>query len=681
MYMKRLFSIFSFCMITACLYAGTYKQVGYIKEKSSDTHKGNKLVGVKIKVKNRKATYFSGKNGLFTLDGLDKIFSFEEISYKDYILVDDEDLVWKRETSSEPIKILMVSPKAFLEEAKRYYEPMLAEAKKNNSKLKIDNEQLLEQLRKKSERLAKIDYDELSVVDKEVRACLLKGEFHKADSLILSKGSIEERMTYGKKTVSSIVNDFKILSDNALIEYDIDKSIKFLENIIEIDPDNIPVLLDLGYIYCQYKSDVQSGQVYINQALFFAKKAMETSPTELSECYSCLGMSYMYSRNYKECIHAIRNSLSQYSVPNIPEITESSKMEIDTINMGSYPITTRKDTSLVNDAYLISKIIYGLQGKHRLAQRIEKLRASLIHESQDVESLVSQMIFDEVQNFQVGLYQTVIKDLSGIWEIVKDVQFNDNHTMICYLLAASYSNSEKLDSAYYFSDQIIQYYKQEKKNHYDQYYLGAWTIKIKTLLREEKYDEALYDIETVKKEIDFQTTPYLDLTCQIYNNEGLAYLEKQDYEKAIDMLTKANDIIVELDNSGYTINDINILINANLAVAYEKKDDKETALKYIYKAFSQAKKLYKEIGCEHPIFYGVVDQMYLLEVKSDLYKDAMETAILCYNGLDDEKDKYRKRIENCYKLANKSKEFKKTKEYKELITKYKEFIEKHSSQQ
>ncbi len=127
------------------------------------------MSGVKIKVKDRNATYFSGADGYCTLDGLDDVFSFEEIEYDGYILVDDEDLVLKRKPSSEPVKILMVSPKAFWEEAERYYEPMLAEAMKNNAKLKIDNEQLLEQLRKKSERLAMIDYDELNEVDKQVR--------------------------------------------------------------------------------------------------------------------------------------------------------------------------------------------------------------------------------------------------------------------------------------------------------------------------------------------------------------------------------------------------------------------------------------------------------------------------------------------------------------------------------
>ena len=79
--MKWIVVLVAICTLSSGLYAETYTQKGYIKEKGSDTHKGGKLSGVKIKVKNRDAVYFSGKDGSFTLDGLDKVFSFEEITH------------------------------------------------------------------------------------------------------------------------------------------------------------------------------------------------------------------------------------------------------------------------------------------------------------------------------------------------------------------------------------------------------------------------------------------------------------------------------------------------------------------------------------------------------------------------------------------------------------------------
>lgn len=665
-------------LVVCGLFAGTYKQVGYIKEKSSDIHKGNRLYGVKLKVKNRNAIYFSDKKGNFTLDGLEKKFSFEEISHKDYVLLDDEDLVMRREASSVPLKIIMVSPKAFREEAKRYYEPMLAEVKKHNIELKIDNEKLLEKLRKKSERLAKVDYDELNEIDKMVRDFLRKGEFHKADSLILSKGSIEERMRYGTKVVKSIVNDFKILSDNALIELDYDKSIKYLENIIAIDPDNIEILLELGNAYCQFKSDVLSGQAYINQAIFFAKRNFKESPTELADCYTYLGDSFTYSRNYVECINALRQALALYNVPNIPEIKENSVMEIDSIHKGVYPILTSKDSSIVNDAYTSAAIIYGLQGHFRLVIDIKQMKNKLINSLDDYEAIVTNYLSDEVLNFQVGLYHKVINDLSEFGNNIDDIDFSDSHAIICYLLGGSYSQTDKIDSAYYYTNKIIKYYKQKKKNYYDQYYIGAWAIQIKTLVREGRYDDALVYTDSLEKEIDLRQVPFQDMISMIYNNKGLSLIGKEEYEKALIELHKSAEILADLNKKGNPITEMNVIVYANLALAYQKTNMNEYAQKYIYKAFSQGQKIFKDIGYEHPTFYVVVDEMYQIELERKLFKEAMETAIYCYKVLDDMKITYRNRIDECYQLAKKNRQYKKEKEYKELIVKYRNFINSYT---
>ena len=74
--------------------------------------------------------------------------------------------------------------------------------------------------------------------------------------------------------------------------------------------------------------------------------------------------------------------------------------------------------------------------------------------------------------------------------------------MYVFLLAGSYSQTNKIDSAYYYADKIIDYYKLKRNNYYDQYYLGAWTIKAKGLVMEKKYELAIACIETVEQEID-----------------------------------------------------------------------------------------------------------------------------------------------------------------------------------
>jgi hypothetical protein len=133
-----------------------------------------------------------------------------------------------------------------------------------------------------------------------------------------------------------------------------------------------------------------------------------------------------------------------------------------------------------------------------------------------------------------------------------------------------------------------------------------------------------------------------------------------------------------MNNAGTPPNTLNVLVNSNLSFAYENLDALIDARHYSYKAFLYAKELYKELGYEHYLFYNIVNQMYLLEVKSNKYKEAMVTAIECYRLLDNEKDVYRKRIDKCYVMAKRSKQYRKQKEYKELVEMYKEFISNES---
>ncbi len=479
------------------------------------------------------------------------------------------------------------------------------------------------------------------------------------------------------KAVSSIVNDFKILSDNALIEYDADKSIEYLENIISIDPDNIPVLLELGNIYCQYKSDIPSGQVYINQAIFFARKAQRDTPTELAECHFAKGVSYLYNRKYKESINSIRKSLSFYAVPNVPEIDESSDMEIDSLHIGSYPMTTANDTSLVCNAYSVANAVYGMQGKYRLVLDINNIIESYMPDSEDYEALLTRFISEELLKFQAGLYETVIEDLNGIMDSINDVEFSDAHVVIYYLLANCFSETSRLDSVDFYADKIIHYYRHKKKNYFDQYYIGTCAIKTKVLLEKEQYLDALSCINDIENEVDLEQSPFQDLTSMIYNNKGVAYMGLEEYDKALVELLKANNIQKKMHDEGSPVNAMNILLNSNISAIYGEKNDLENALEYIYQAFSQCISLYKEIGYEHPLVYVIVNQMYLLEIESRIYKDAMKTAIICYTELDDAKYLYRERIDECLKLANESKQYRKQKEYRELLSVYKEFVEEY----
>lgn len=124
--MKRILTVLILTLFTTLVsLAGNYTQIGYVKEKSSFFKKSKPVKNVRIRVKNRNADFLSDEQGAFKLDGLNQLYRFESIRFKDYILVDEEELFTDHQISKVPLKILVASPIAFKEEVESYYNPMI----------------------------------------------------------------------------------------------------------------------------------------------------------------------------------------------------------------------------------------------------------------------------------------------------------------------------------------------------------------------------------------------------------------------------------------------------------------------------------------------------------------------------------------------------------------------------
>lgn len=674
--MKRISTILFLTLFTTLVsLAGNYTQFGYVKEKSSFFKKSKPVKNVRIRVKNRNADFLSDEQGAFKLDGLNQLYRFESIRFKDYILIDEEELFTDHQISKVPLKIFVVSPNAFKEEVESYYNPMINEYLKKNKNLIRDLDKIKKDLRQKSERLAKIDFESLDEIDKKVRECLLNGYFDRADSLILSKGTKEQRMEYGYKVVKSIVNDFKILSENALLKNDIDKAVGYLEECINIDPQNSSVLLEISNIFMLYKADIEKAKEYINQALFFTKRT--GTYTDIADCYLTLGLANIYDRNFDESIKNIRNALSLYNVPNLPQINEGEN--IDSINVGKNSVILRKDSINVLNAYDFAIVLYTMQGKFKIALNIMDIKEqySLNHfvEDEDFESVLLDAITRTRLNLDVGNWSTVI-ETSKIFVTDTDSSCSYYQIPFLFLSGISYSQIGEPDSASICLDKIEKFFSNNKSRINDQYYLGARTLRSTLLLNDEKFEEVNGYIEDIRKTIDLEKSPYQDYVATLYSNLGVASIKMQHYDKGLNYLLFADSITSNMHKNGMPDNSLDVIICLNIAYAYSNNDDKERALSYIYKSFSIAKKIYKEIGYEHPIFYQTIDMMFSIEFDAGKYKDAMETAIWAFKVLDEDKDLRLKWIDICYAQASKDKAFKKGKDFKEMKQLYDEHKKK-----
>lgn len=198
-------------------------QKGYVKTKgrlgsNGVVMAGKRISGATVLIKGRSAV-LSQSNGTFSFPVPAQNFYLQNVQKQGYVLTDPEILSKPYTYSSNDMILVMETPEEQLEEqldaASRIRTTLTSQLQKKESeikKLKDDKKISIEkyqELRKEllaaqqgNERLvnemvesySKIDYDQLDDFSKQVSDFILNGELMKADSLLKTKGSIEDRI-------------------------------------------------------------------------------------------------------------------------------------------------------------------------------------------------------------------------------------------------------------------------------------------------------------------------------------------------------------------------------------------------------------------------------------------------------------------------------------------------------
>lgn len=220
--MKKILVIISLILVAITLDAQT--QSGYVKTKgrlASDGRTvitGKRIPGATVLVKGRTAV-LSQPDGTFSFPIPSNSFRLQDVKKQGYVLTDPDILSKPYAYSSNDMIIVMETPEDQLEEqldaASKIRATLTSELqKKENEIKKLKDEKKIsfekyQELRKEllaaqqgNERLinemvenySKIDYDQLDDFSKQVSEFILNGELMKADSLLRTKGSIEDRI-------------------------------------------------------------------------------------------------------------------------------------------------------------------------------------------------------------------------------------------------------------------------------------------------------------------------------------------------------------------------------------------------------------------------------------------------------------------------------------------------------
>lgn len=218
--MKRFFLIVCLLVSISAVFAQT--QHGYVKTRgrmnvNGTVVPGTRLTGATITFKGR-SSVTSGTNGVFTFAVPNKTFCITNVQKKGYQLYDNDLLGRNYNYSSNDLLVVMDTPDNVLadrleseKKIRRTLRRQLQEKEDEIEALKVQHKITEEQYRNQlqelyatqennerlisamAERYSTLDFDQMDDFQRRVAAYIQNGELTRADSLLNTKGSMEER--------------------------------------------------------------------------------------------------------------------------------------------------------------------------------------------------------------------------------------------------------------------------------------------------------------------------------------------------------------------------------------------------------------------------------------------------------------------------------------------------------
>ena len=221
--MKKRILFLSALLIAVTFGAMAQSQTGYVKTRGRIVNgkvvAGQGLTGATVHVKGRASVLVKNSNGSFSFPVTTKQFVIESVNKKGYQLVDADAAPKTYVHSPAPIYLVMETPSQLMEDklaAERKLRRTLTkrlqqredelEALKEQNRITQEQynatmKQLYDQqesnealVREMAEYYSRIDYDQIDEFNTRVSEFILAGDLAKADSLLRSKGDIDERI-------------------------------------------------------------------------------------------------------------------------------------------------------------------------------------------------------------------------------------------------------------------------------------------------------------------------------------------------------------------------------------------------------------------------------------------------------------------------------------------------------
>ena len=558
--MKKSFLIFLFLLVSLWSFAqtqqGVVKTRGRINSSGTVTH-GKGISGATVTLGNG-SSQVSGNNGTFSFVVSKGTYSLKNVQKQNFQLCDRDLLGRSRNYSTDTLEIAMQTPDEALEDRLESEEKIRAtltaqlnkqkeELRRLKEEQKLTQQEYYKKLQKlyddlnnnekfiseMAERYSTMDFDQMDEFQSKVAFYISNGELARADSLLNTKGSMDERseeidrarkvnaeekadiarrqenLDKSEKQVEILVVDFAAdcysRYEICLLEHKNDSAAYWLELRASKDTLNVEWQLNAGVFISEYLADYEKAMGYFQLALANALNSFGDEHPAVASSYNNIGFIYDVQGDYVQALEYYSKALEiqkKVSGEEHPDVATSYN------NIGC---------------------IYLYQGDYTLAleyytKSLEILKEAFGEAHPDVASSYSNIgyIYDSK-----GDYARALEYDTKALEIRKKI-FGDEHPDV----ANSYNN---IGGIYYYQDDPVR----------------ALEYLTKALeIRKKIFGDEHPDVATV------------------YNNIGYVYYDQDDFTRALEYHSKALEILKKVFGETYPdvedtitrINEINDLI-------------------------------------------------------------------------------------------------------------------------
>jgi len=625
---------------------------------------GQKSVGIKgatVKINGYPNALVSGKGGKFSFAIQGKKQGdrclVTRVEKKGYTLIDK--MPTFAYSISTPVEIVMVSNKQLQQDEQRIrgkaekkaaaiYEKRIAELERQLNEKTISEEQYREQLQQvfdghenflkmideMARRYAMTDYKGISEINRQIQECIENAELERADTLINSKGDINQR----KQEVIKLQDENDILAEHlkkrqeeaefkkndlaqdyydkyyiCAARYDNDSAAYYLEERASLDTTNVEWLNDAGLFITTYLAKYDLALELFQKELELAQTQFGESSEQAVSSYNNIGGIYNRKGDFDKAMQYYQKALEiqkRVLSPDHPNVATSYN-NIGSVyaEKGEYnkaleyyqkALEIRKrvlspDHPNVATSYNNIGSVYAEKGEYDKAleyyQNALNIKdvSSLNHP--DVALYYNNIgsVYSHKADFDKAM-QYHVKALD-VWERF----FGTSHPNI----AISYSNIGSVYAGKGEYDKALEYHQKALdicerifgQNHHD---VAMSYYNIGSIYESKRdYNKALqYYQKSLAIRVCVLDSNHPDI-ADSYNNLGSLYFKQNDLVRAKECFEKSLSIyegIHEADNV-----EIALLYN-NIGTTYEAQNDYSSALDYYQKALGIFERVY---GTDH----------------------------------------------------------------------------------